>query len=637
MSNTTRRISIPGICARGALSVALASAFALPGVGTAGVIKAWAAGDDAKDEVVYVKGDATGATQGIYVVNVFDTDSAEEVSDPADYTSVTNLTTNEALQQEDGKVKLTTTSNEPFYYQGDMDAGTQLPWTISVKYYLDDAQVQPSELSGASGELRIVFDVQALDDDSDTADFASSYLLQAQGTFAEENFAISDAGDATLAHSGSNEVVSCLVLPGESETFEVKGTARDFQYDGWQIAAMSLSMAVDLADQDISELTDSCDELEDATSQLSDGADELEDGSDTLSSGASKLASGASSAASGANSVASGASSTASGAKSLASGASKLSSGVNSAVSGLSSLSSGGKKLSSGWSDVYSGIKSASDGASKAAKGSEAYADGLKSSMKEYESAASQVDAAKQAYATAYQAAVSDPTAENIKAMNTAAQTLASVSGASGAYSALQGASSSYSQVDEGIQSLSTGASSLKSGASSFDSGLSTYLSGASSAASQASKLSEGASSLSSGASKLAKGTKKLSSGASSLADGTKSVSDGAIKLSSASATLSSGASKLASGNASLADSVNGMDDKILDQLQETIDKKLGSDFKAHSFVTPSNTDVDDVQFVYVLEGVDAPDDEDSGDADDSGENQTFFDRLFALFFSDSE
>lgn len=582
----------------GLLSVALVAS--VSGIGNVGT--AWADDDVKKDEVVYVKDDASGKASGIYVVNIFDTDTATSVSDPSNYTKVTNLTTNDDLQQADGAVKLTTTEGEPFYYQGEMDASSQLPWDISFTYYLDDQEVQADELAGADGEVRIVLDVKALDDGSDVADFAQSYILQAQGTFAEENFVISDAGDATLAHSGSNQVVSAMVLPGESETFEITGTAKNFESDGWQIAGMSLSMAIDLADQDTSKLTDSCQELEDATSKLSDGGSELEDGASDLSDGADELADGTGSLSDGASK--------------LSDGTSKLSDGAGKVASGASSLSDGASKLESGVDSVVSGVE-------QVASGSSQYLSGLESSAQQYASGAGALESSKTDYANAVDAVQQAAAAEEkepseanaatlnaaIAAMNEAAQSMTKNAGDAGAYQALTGVAEKYESVNDGVQALAGNAGQLSSAASSVASGASEVASGADSVASASD-------SVDSGASELASGAQSVDSGATSLADGASSLKDGA--------------SSLSDGAKTLAESVEGMDDKILDELQETIDEKLGADFRAHSYVSSSNTNVDDVQFVYVVDAITVPDDE--SDDEEEEPNPSLLDRFFALF-----
>jgi X-X-X-Leu-X-X-Gly heptad repeat protein len=576
------RIAKPAACC--ALSLVLASGLMLP---VASPNTAYAADSNAaaeKDEVVYVKADANAAVQGIYVVNIFDLDTNAQVKDPANYKSVINLSTTQALEQKNGEVEVSTTANEPFYYQGILDANTQLPWTIKLTYYLDGKEIAPENLAGASGQLKVVLDVSPVET-GDVSDFSTSYLLQAQGTFAEDAFTITDGGGATIAHSGSDQVATCLVLPGEEATFEISGTAHDFNYEGWQIACMPLSLSIDIASQDTSELTSKTKELEDGTSKLSSGASEISSASAQIEDGA----------------------------QSLAAGTNELANGVESAASGLGQLSASSSSLTGGWNKVSAGIKAAISAINQLKAGSDSFQQGIEAKAGEYASAAAQLASAQAAYAQAAQnaqAAIasgdSATIAQAVAQMNACAQTLAQVSAASGAYGALSGVLDSYSDLGNGITTLANSTEALGSGVDSFGEGLSTYTSGVNTAS---------------------KGTVQLQAGTTQL-------QEGANTLSNATSQLSSGTKTLATSTKTLADSVRGLDQKILDELQNTIDEKLGKDFQAHSYVVPSNTNVNAVQFVYVVEGISEPEDSADDTSSNSEENQTFLDRLVALFTS---
>lgn len=586
---------------------------------------ALAAQDGAKDEVVYVKGSAAGAAEGIYVVNAFETEGAQRVSDPAAYSDVVNLSTDEALAQRDGAVELTTTAGTPFYYQGTMDSDAALPWNISLTYRLNGQEVDPADLAGADGVLEVSFDVQA-SDAADVSDFADSYVLQAQGTFPSDAFVVIDSGDAAVARSGSDVVMTCLVLPGESKTFEFSGLVNDFHYDGWQVAGMALSMAVDLSDQDTSQLVDATKALEDGTGQLSDGAQELAGGLADLSEGAGLTAEGAGSMAEGADA--------------LAQGAAQLAGGVDSAVAGLDELSAAGAAVASGWQQVYEGVGGVADAAARLQAGSERYKQGLANSASQYAQGDEQADQAQKAYeqaaaqAAAALAVIQSDTATDEQVAAAAKQLSAALSAmddyegkavaaakAAGAYGALTNAQDSYAELGAGIADLAgaEGVAALGAGADDFDAGLAQYLTGAQDAADQSGALASGADSLSQGAQGLA-------DGAASMADATEAVASGA-------GAAADGADALADGASQLADSVQGMDQQILDELQAAIDEKLGADFEAHSYAVPSNTQVDSVQFVYVIEGVSEPQEEAPAEAEEP--ERTFFDRFFALFTSE--
>ncbi|MDD5799979.1 MAG: hypothetical protein PUD09_04980 [Coriobacteriales bacterium] len=313
----------------------------------------------AKKEVVYTKTDAQGGKSGIYVVNYWDTDSAQSISDPGTYTSVENLTTSDDLSDQGGKVNVNTLAGQPFYYQGDLDAKTQLPWDIDVTYRLNGQKVSPDDLAGQDGDLDIELKIDGLSDNTPEADFAKSFVLQAQGTFDNDSFDLTDASDATVATSGNKTVVTYLLLPGNNGDWHIKGKASDFTYSGWQIAAMPLSADVNVRDYDTSKLTD-------ATSKLQDGVDQLDQGGQSLADGLYKLATGADSAVSGASQLSTGADQLSAGSDELDSGAGQADSGAASLASGASQLASGvGRLQSEGTSAVSSGASQLSSGVSR--------------------------------------------------------------------------------------------------------------------------------------------------------------------------------------------------------------------------------------------------------------------------------
>lgn len=314
------------------------------------------ASSTSKKETVYSKADASGKTSGIYVVNYFNTTAATDVSDPGSYTELTNMSSSEDLTDTDGKVNLTTLAGEPFYYQGDLDSSTQLPWDVEITYTLDGKQVSPDELAGQDGDLDIELKITGLSDDSATADFAKSFVLQAQGTFPNANFNVSDSDGATTAISGDNTLLTYLLLPDSDGDYHIKGSAKDFSYSGWQISAMPLSTAINVRDYDTSDLSNASDELDEGTSQLTDGGASLQ-------SGLSELASGASSAASGASTLASGASALSSGTDQLSSGAALLQSKLEENQGSFSTLREGASEVSSGVSALRTTLSETMPGA----------------------------------------------------------------------------------------------------------------------------------------------------------------------------------------------------------------------------------------------------------------------------------
>ena len=153
-----------------------------------------------KDENVYVNLNQDGSVGGMYVVNEFDMAEDGAILDYGNYSAVKNLTTNEEIQMEDGKI----TANAPkgkFYYQGNL-TDVALPWVISIRYELDGKLISAEELAGKSGALKIVLGIQDNPDSEDV--FFNHYLVQASLTLDTETCTNISASGATEANVGKN-------------------------------------------------------------------------------------------------------------------------------------------------------------------------------------------------------------------------------------------------------------------------------------------------------------------------------------------------------------------------------------------------------------------------------------------------
>jgi len=680
-----------------------------------------------KDEIVYTRTDATGAASGTYVVNYFNTPQAVEVADPGTYDKVTNLSTTEQLEDANGTVNLTTLAGQPFYYQGDLADGTQLPWKVDITYTLDGKEVSPEDLSGADGDLDIELKIAGLDDDSATADFAKSFVLQAQGTFADANFNLTDAGDATISTVGDKTLVTYLQLPGTDGDYHIKGKATDFTYSGWQIAAMPLSLDLNVADYDTSQLTDAAGELESATTQLADGGSSLRSGLSQLNTGASTAATGATTLSNGANTLQAQLQAQQGNFNTLNSGAAQVAGGVHELSTTLqttlpATLSQANTQVSDlrnqtntirgevtainngmqGIGAASTQIKTDAETVGNDLKGLQAGLTGLSQLPGEISTASASINNASAAatQAQTYAQQTSNALTPLLSADNLTEQQKATIQAAiaaSDGAAQYAGGAASVSQVataldaksaelqdtssqltalangglTEHAQTLANDLTGLQTSAGQLTTASSTALGQADSALDQAdalitstqdtmsgmgtqlarlNELDAGAQQVSSGVSALtanltqttANGQTTIYGASTQIASGASQLNSGLNTLSAGTQTAYTGSGTLSDGLNQLRDAVSGMDRKVLDEVQETIDEKLGTGYQLHSFVDAGNTDVNEVQFVYVVDGVEDPGDSDdaaaetAADADDDS-SQTFTQRLVALFKHDDE
>lgn len=584
-----------------------------------------------KTQVVYTKTDPSGSSEGVYVVNMFENKgkASKTVRDAGSYQSVKNLSDDQSLSSS-GKSAFKVSADSPFLYQGDMSSSANLPWKISVKYKLDGKEVDPSHLAGASGSLEMHLKVSP--NKKCAGDYANNYLLQVTGLFDNKQVSSLVAKDSTKAQSGDSTQVGYMVFPGKSASHTVKAEVSDFEFDGWTIVGVPLSLALDLDESDFSDGTASLDSLESAVGKINDGAS-------SLASGAEGLAQGASSASESADSLASGTGR-------LSAGASNLSSNAASLSDGAASLSEGAEALSAGAGTLSEKLESLDAASEKLERGSDSYLKGLSSRSKELaakgesidvESAQKEYEKATEKYVAAFsgsfaqayaqsgskeqaQAAAEKASSSEKSAMESKLKALikaqAEKTGNSSASKALDEAAKGYSQIDSGVASLSDASSKVAKAGDS---------------------LSDAAKELDKGSSALSDGTSQLSSGADSLSSSSDKVSTGANSLASGVDSLDSGASSLAEGAASLSDgtskvkeSTTGLSKKMIDKVRDKLEERLDPDYDPVDFVDSGN-EVESVQFVVKTGEIETPKEEESV-LDEAGQQETFWQKLLALF-----
>ena len=237
-----RRGRVAAKVARGSVTVAMAAAIAPNGVPAVAFADAASAGGTAKTQVVYAKASATGSQEGVYVVNQFESEdgSRAKASDAGDYESVKNLTDDQQLSAS-GTSAFDVSADEPFLYQGDLASSTQLPWTVKAGYKLDGKTVLAEQLAGASGKLEMTLDIQP-NPECESA-YADNFLLQVSGSFDNDLASSVEADGATLAQSAGNTQASYMVFPGKSGSYTINADVRDFEFGGWTIVGVPLSIA----------------------------------------------------------------------------------------------------------------------------------------------------------------------------------------------------------------------------------------------------------------------------------------------------------------------------------------------------------------------------------------------------------
>lgn len=590
-----------------------------------------------KEEVVYIMTQADGSTDNINVVNIF---KGGDITDYGNYSSVKMLTTTDTINQTEDKITFSS-SAEKVYYQGTLE-DTEIPWNISIRYFLDNKEYTAEEIAGMSGSLEIKISIT--ENSGCKGSYFDDYALQA--TFLLDTNLCSNikSAGATTANVGSDKQLLYTILPGKGLETSIYADVENFEMDSVSINGIKLNLNIEIDDE---ELMEKVEELMEATKKLDDGATQLYDGTETLKAGGSSLDTGISSLKSGVSELDSGITTLQNGMKSMQAGLDTLNSQSSTLTEGseqikttletiqtnLSAVSISAdqlQELTSASGKIKDGINNLSDGIAtlqnnlgyaqyKAAMSQNGLdIDSLKGNNQQaITNCSDQIESLKQTIAAlesqdGYESQVAQLQAqisnlENIiqllNANNAAIGGTESYlnnvsSGVEDLYTGVTSLKNEYDKFDTAISELSnslsdmvtkmsaltSGINQLVSSYEEFDTGLNSYTNGVATVVSGYNQMIHGISSLASGSKELLTGTDKLSSGSSELYDGIISLCDGAKELNAGTSELNTETSK--------------MDTEIQDKIDEILSSIEGEETETKSFVSEKNTNVDNVQFV---------------------------------------
>lgn len=269
-----------------------------------------------KEETVYVNADASGNTDEITVSNWLKNsgDVSGKLSDTSTLNDIKNVKGDEKYTADGAKLTWNTDGKD-IYYQGTTDK--ELPVAVKLTYYLDGKKMQPNELKGKSGHLKIKVDYENkskknVNVNGKTESMYTAFMMMTGMILPNDNFTNVTIDNGKVISDGNRSIVVGFGMPGlkESlnlddikdaddltipESLEVEADVTDFEMSSTFTVGMSdLMKDLDLDNVgDMDELQDSLDKLEDAALKLVSGSDTLADGAKTLSDGVDSYTEGA--------------------------------------------------------------------------------------------------------------------------------------------------------------------------------------------------------------------------------------------------------------------------------------------------------------------------------------------------------
>lgn len=626
----------------------------------------------AKEEVIYVTLNTDGSVKNGYVVNSFD---GGEIVDYGNYSSVKMMNTNDTIHQEGDKISFSASAPK-VYYEGILEE-VEIPWNVSLRYFLDGKEYSGDEIAGKSGKLEIRLKITK--NEQCKGDFFEDYALQTMITLDTKKCSNIIAEDATIANVGSNKQLTYTIFPEKGIETSIFAEVEDFEMSAVSINGIRLNLNIEIDDKElkdkVKELTDAAVELDDGALELNDGASELKNGSADLKEGASSLRDGI---------------------LELNGGMTDLESGVQTVQEGLQTLNEKSSALVNGSADVKTALLTIQKELNGISVTSESLGELTKSSGQIKQAISDLYDGASALQKNVGYAQYKSIMAENgldldtLTAGNDQAITslnnqiyelqlsLDQVAGVEGyedqvAYlqsqidqlqqivnllygssAAIGGMESYLTEVNTQMATLEKGLKTLKTSYGSFDTAISqlvTTLNGMLGKMTQlktaintltesytsldtgigeytdgVAKIVAGYSQITDGVTALAKGSRDLADGSSDLYDGTAELFDGAF-------VLCEGTQEMADGTGELRRETSGMDTEVDEEIDKVLDSITGEGKKIISFVSEKNTNVESVQFAIQTEPIEKEEIEATAAQAESDEEQlTFWQKLAQLF-----
>lgn len=269
-----------------------------------------------KTETVYVKSDAKGNPREITVqTKLKNTGDGDTIKDYTNLTDIKNKEGDEAFTQNaDGTVEWEN-HGEDITYEGTGSA--ELPVDVSISYELDGQAIEPKELAGKSGQLKIRFDyknktTQTIKVDGKEEQVSVPFAVISTMLLSDDHASDIEVENGKVMDIDGQKLVIGYACPGMtkslklttyeptedidiSEYVEVTADVTDFSLDFTAtIISSGLLEDMDLKDLDeMDEMSDNMKKLEEATDKLSDGAGALENGLQVMNEKKGDLQAGA--------------------------------------------------------------------------------------------------------------------------------------------------------------------------------------------------------------------------------------------------------------------------------------------------------------------------------------------------------
>lgn len=572
------------------LSLAIVVAMIIPSF-------SFASGKVSKEETVYVNLDEKGApiekTSSIWLHS--DT-SLGKVKDKSTLKEIKNVKGEEEPKIDGDKI-VWETDEKDIFYQG--KSNKDLPIDVEVKYYLNEKEVEPKDIAGKSGKIKIKLEVKNKDShvvsmkNGKQKTLYTPFVTVAVMNMPLDKFKNVNTNSGKLVSDGNNQVITYVALPGVKESLdldkdtidipnflEVEADVTDFEMSPIVITTTSEIPEIDdiSGTEDLDELIDGIEKIKEASEKLSEATGKLYEGQISLSGGIDELVNGVGKVNKGANDLSKGLSQLDEKVKDMPEQTEKLDNGMKGVVENTS-------KIQKGQEDLTSGLGEAIEGLEKIKAGKEKELEIIGMLLKGMDSLDAGVAGLKKVPGAS---GIAEKIGEGLQKQRMA----------------LEGLKDSSNQLIVGVEEVEKGIKQAQAASGQLSTGLGEVNKGQK-------QISGGISQLNSGSKELSKATGALNSGADALSKGTGELSNGSMKLKDGSNQLKDGAKELDEGmNKFHKEGISEISKRIdesdldIDTIMDTKDELINLSKEYNSFTGASEEMESSVKFVMKTEQI---------------------------------
>lgn len=342
-----------------------------------------------KEETVYVIADANGNPDKVIVSDwIKNTGGAKTIKDKSNLKDIEVVKGDNSFTIDEKNACEWDADGGDIYYKGTGTA--ELPVGVSIVYELDGKAVNPKELAGKSGKLKIKINYtnRKFEETKINGKKEKIYVpfVMLTGMMLDnEKFSKVEVSNGKVINDGSHTYVAGFAVPGMQDSLKLKSDELDIpsnveitaEVKDFELAT-TLTVAtndifsdldVSKLDSKVKDLNSQLDKLVGATDKLLDGTSQLYDGLSTLLDKSGALIDGIDKLYSGSRQIKNGTSALSDGTENLSGGASQLDSGAGELSSGAQTLDNGAYSLKNGAAQVDDGAGSIAGGAAQVDSG----------------------------------------------------------------------------------------------------------------------------------------------------------------------------------------------------------------------------------------------------------------------------